>query len=48
MEKDVYNFESHLKIEKIGIMKNLLIIISAQRILIHDLKTKENQCYIPI
>lgn len=30
------------------IVKNLLIIISSERILIHDMKEKVNQCYIPI
>jgi hypothetical protein len=33
---------------RVGIFKNLLIVVSAERILIHDLKSKSNQCYIPI
>jgi hypothetical protein len=46
--KDVYDFESYLKILRVGIYKNLLIVASSERILIHDLKSKTNQCYIPI
>lgn len=33
---------------RVGLFKNLLIVVSTERILIHDLKTKSNQCYIPI
>lgn len=47
-KKDLYELESFLKITKVGIFKNLLIIISSERILIHDLKSKSNKCYIPI
>jgi len=47
-KRDVYDFESFLKIQKLSLLKNLLIVISAERILIHDLKLKTNQCYIPI
>ena len=40
--------ESYLKIHKVSLLKNLLIVISEERILVHDLKSKANQCYIPI
>lgn len=33
---------------RVGLFKNLLIVVSAERMLIHDLKSKTNQCYIPI
>ena len=29
-------------------MKNLLVIVSNERILIHDLRTRTNKCYIPM
>jgi hypothetical protein len=44
----VYDFESYLKIMRVGLYKNLLIVASAERLLIHDLRSKTNQCYIPI
>jgi hypothetical protein len=44
----VYDFESYLKITRVGLFKNLLIIASAERMLIHDLRSRSNQCYIPI
>ena len=31
-----------------ALVKNLLVLISDERMLVHDLKTKTNQCYIPI
>jgi hypothetical protein len=33
---------------RVGLYKNLLIVVSAERMLIHDLKSRSNQCYIPI
>lgn len=47
-QRDLYDFESYLKICKVGILKNMLIVISSERILIHDLKSKTNKSYIPI
>jgi hypothetical protein len=35
-------------IAKMALFKNLLIVASAERILVHDLKSKSNKCYIPI
>lgn len=48
LKKDVYELETFLKITKVGLFKNLLIVISSERILVHDLKSRSNKCYIPI
>ena len=33
---------------RVGLFKNLLVVVSAERMLIHDLRSRSNQCYIPI
>jgi hypothetical protein len=33
---------------KLCLLKNLLVVVANERILVHDLKSKTNQCYIPI
>ena len=31
-----------------ALFKNLLIVVSEERVLVHDLKSKSNKCYLPI
>jgi hypothetical protein len=48
LERDLYELETFLKICRVALFKNLLIVIAAERVLVHDLKSKANKCYIPI